>query len=329
MNASTLAELANGLLYASMAVFMVAMLVFVWYLAALAPAAVDRQPAVSRKPALVGAGADDGPEVDHPVDVAADDSPRATRLGGIGLSLTWLATGLLTMAVLLRGIAVARPPWGNMFEFACAGACAAALIYSVLAKRNRWHWMGAFVVTPVLLTLGLAVMAFYVEATELLPVLKSVWLGIHVTVAVLATGVWILGFSTGVLYLLKARRDAAAVTATSPLRRSFLDGLPTATRLERTTYGLNMAGFILYTFTLVAGAIWAQKAWGSYWNWDPKEVATFVVWSVYAAYMHARATAGWDPRRATYIAMAGFVALTLNFTVVNLFIKGAHSYSGL
>ena len=90
-----------------------------------------------------------------------------------------------------------------------------------------------------------------------------------------------------------------------------------------------MVGFILWTFTLVAGAIWAQKAWGSYWTWDPKEVWTFVVWVVYAAYMHARATAGWEPRKATWIALAGFVTIVINFTVVNLYFVGQHSYSGV
>ena len=175
---------------------------------------------------------------------------------------------------------------------------------------------GLFVIGPVLLTLGLALFAFYTEAAELVPALKSVWLVIHVIVAMLAVGV--------LTRLLGRHRlpGQARREASPPGRRTFVESLPAAATLERTAYGLNMVGFILWTFTLIAGAIWAQKAWGAYWTWDPKEVWTFVIWVVYAAYMHARATAGWEPRKATWIALAGYVCVIMNFTVVNLFFVG-------
>ena len=124
-------------------------------------------------------------------------------------------------------------------------------------------------------------------------------------------------------------RTAGERTSSHAEVLAFLDSLPSATRLERSAYGLNMVGFILWTFTLVAVAIWAQKAWGSYWTWDPKEVWTFVVWVVYAAYMHARATAGWEPRKAMWIAIAAFATVIVNFAIVNVFFVGQHSYSGL
>jgi cytochrome c-type biogenesis protein CcsB len=224
----------------------------------------------------------------------------------------------------MRGLAVMRPPWGNMFEFATAGTAAASLAYCLLVRRRHWEWLGLFVIGPVLLTLGLAMFAFYTEAAELMPALKSVWLIIHVVVAILAVAVFTIGFSLGIVYLVKRRREEHP-----PERPNFVETLPPAAALERAAYGLNMVGFILWTFTLVAGAIWAQKAWSSYWTWDPKEVWTFVIWVVYAAYMHARATAGWEPRKATWIALAGYVCVLLNFTVVNLLFTGLHSYSGL
>ncbi len=192
----------------------------------------------------------------------------------MALSVTYLGTALVVASVVLRGVAVMRPPWGNMFEFAVAGAAAVAVVYSVLARRNRWEWLGLFVVGPVLLTLGLALFAFYTEAAELVPALRSVWLVIHVTVAILAIGVMTIGFSLGIVYLAKKRREEKGMG-----KGSFLETLPSAARLERTAYGWNMVGFILWTFTLIAGAIWAQKAWSTYWSWDPKEVWTFVIWS--------------------------------------------------
>jgi cytochrome c-type biogenesis protein CcsB len=332
MPSTTLVGYSNLALYSAMAIFTVSMLLFASYLAALGPATSER-PAMGRRrdAELVGAGRAATasppratPRADAPADGRDTVSPRARRLAGIALSMSWLATFLLVASVAMRGLAVMRPPWGNMFEFATAGCAAAALAYCLLARRNRWEWLGLFVIGPILLTLGLALFAFYTEAAELMPALKSVWLVIHVVVAFLAVAVFTIGFSVGIVYLVKRRREEQP-----PTRRNFVETLPSAAALERTAYGLNMVGFILWTFTLVAGAIWAQKAWSAYWTWDPKEVWTFVIWVVYAAYMHARATAGWEPRRAMVIALAGYVCVLLNFTVVNLLFTGLHSYSGL
>jgi cytochrome c-type biogenesis protein CcsB len=333
MPSTTLVGYSNLALYSAMAVFTVAMLLFAFHLAALGPVAAPAAARTGRKRSreLVSAGSGGAtPPPAHssaPPATGVEDestSPRARKLAGIALSLSWLGSALLVASVVLRGLAVMRPPWGNMFEFATAGCAAAALAYCALARRNRWEWLGIFVIGPILLTLGLALFAFYTEAAELMPALKSVWLVIHVVVAILAVAVFTIGFSVGIVYLVKRRREEHP-----PERKNFVETLPSAASLERTAYGLNMVGFILWTFTLVAGAIWAQKAWSAYWTWDPKEIWTFVIWVVYAAYMHARATAGWEPRRAMVIALVGYVCVLLNFTVVNLFFTGLHSYSGL
>ena len=340
MPSTTLVGLSNLGLYSAMAVFTVAMLLFAFHLAALGPVSAERPSSARARKSreLVGAGGASravgrprpaadavASRADTPLAKGPDAaSPRARKLAGIALSLSWLGTFLLVASVVMRGLAVMRPPWGNMFEFATAGCAAAAIAYCALARRNRWEWLGIFVIGPILLTLGLALFAFYTEAAELLPALKSVWLIIHVIVAILAVAVFTIGFSVGIVYLVKRRREEHP-----PAKRNFVETLPSAAALERTAYGLNMVGFILWTFTLVAGAIWAQKAWSAYWTWDPKEVWTFVIWVVYAAYMHARATAGWEPRRAMVIALVGYVCVLLNFTVVNLFFTGLHSYSGL
>ena len=327
---------SNLALYSAMAVFTVAMLLFAFHLAALGPEKMDRSASASRprKPALVGTAesggslADADPAAGLPAGGGSNDDPesslRSRKMAGMAIMVSWLGTLLVVGSVVMRGLAVMRPPWGNMFEFAVAGAAAVALAFCILVRRNRWEWLGLFVIGPVLLTLGLALFAFYTEAAELVPALKSVWLVIHVSVAILAVGVLTIGFSVGIVYLVKKRREEQPSA-----RGNFMETLPSAARLERTAYGLNMVGFILWTFTLIAGAIWAQKAWSSYWTWDPKEVWTFVIWVVYAAYMHARATAGWEPRKAMMIALVGYVCVILNFTLVNLVFTGLHSYSGL
>jgi cytochrome c-type biogenesis protein CcsB len=339
MPSAELVGYSNLALYSAMAVFTVSMMLFAAYLAALGPVAAERgtkrrsrQLVAARSGAAgVSTPTDPPPPVDAPLAggpspdaLSEPPSPRAARTGNIALSLAWLGTLLLIASVAMRGLAVMRPPWGNMFEFATAGAAAASLAYCLLARRRHWEWLGLFVIGPILLILGLAMFAFYTEAAELMPALKSVWLVIHVVVAILAVAVFTIGFSIGIVYLVRRNREEH-----QPARRNFVESLPPAASLERAAYGLNMVGFILWTFTLVAGAIWAQKAWSAYWTWDPKEVWTFVIWVVYAAYMHARATAGWEPRKAMWIALAGYVCVLLNFTVVNLLFTGLHSYSGL
>src|SRR5690606_16823700 len=237
-------------------------------------------------------------------------------------ALAWLGTFFLAVSVLLRGLSVGRAPLGNMFEFAVVASLFAMLAFCIWSTRRDLRWLGLFVVTPVLLTLGIALVWWYTEAAELMPSLQSFWLVIHVTVAVLGTAIFFLGAAVAMLYLWRDKVERTGEV-------SLVSRFPAARTLERLTYGLHVIAFPLWTFTLIAGAIWARQAWASYWNWDPKEVWTFVIWVVYAAYLHARVTSGWSKQRATYIALAGFVCVLINYGVVNLFFVSQHSYSGL
>ena len=346
MTYQELATFANYALYSAMGVLTLAMLAFAGYLAGLMPARSERRDA-ARERALVGAAAA-GPGVAEtdagaesqvpeqqpersggrghrgPVDVDRDEgvSVGARKLGGIAITLTWLSTGLLGLSVLLRGFSVQRAPLGNLFEFAVTACLAALIAFAVWSTRRDLRWLGLFVVAPVLLVLGVALVSWYTEAAELMPSLQSYWLVIHVTVAVLASAVFFIGAMTGILYLWQDSVERSGAT-------SVLNRFPPSRTLERLTYGLHVVAFPLWTFTLIAGAIWARQAWASYWNWDPKEVWTFIIWVVYAAYLHARVTSGWSKQRATWIALAGFVCIIINYTVVNLFFVGQHSYSGL
>ncbi|HET7800424.1 MAG TPA: c-type cytochrome biogenesis protein CcsB [Humibacillus xanthopallidus] len=326
-----LASNANAALYASMIVYTLAMLAFTWHLAARAPQVADSKVAERaevREDVLVGAGAPGTPDRRSPYAAAPgfEESRESRQRGNIALMLTYLGTALLVASVLMRGLAVSRPPWGNMFEFATAGAAAVGVAYSVLAKRNNWQWLGVFVVGPILLVQGLALTVLYTEAGELMPALKSYWLAIHVSVAFIAVAFFTIAFAIGIVYLVRLHREEKP-----PAKPNFVESLPSSAALERTAYTLNMVAFILWTFTLIAGAIWAKQAWGAYWQWDPKEVWTFVIWTVYAAYMHSRATAGVDHRKSMLIALVGFVCVIINFTLVNLVstFVGMHNYSGV
>ncbi|XVX21024.1 c-type cytochrome biogenesis protein CcsB [Actinomycetota bacterium] len=333
MTNETLAGYSNLALYSAMGVLTLAMIAYAVFLARLVPHRERLQdqraePAEVRETARVGAGAPTrgGASASRPEADAVDlpEEPLAARkAAGIAGSLTWLGTGLLIASVALRGLSVDRAPLGNMFEFACAATAFALAAYLAWGTRRDLRWLGLFILIPIVLILGAAMTVWYAPAAELLPSLKSYWLAIHVTVATLAVGLFTLGAVLSLLYLWQEHR------ATNEITGGFMSAFPSGKALERMAYGVHIIAFPLWTFTLIAGAIWARQAWGSYWNWDPKEVWTFIIWVIYAAYLHARATSGWSRQAANWIAIAGFLAIIANYAIVNVYFVGQHSYSGL
>jgi cytochrome c-type biogenesis protein CcsB len=248
----------------------------------------------------------------------------------VAVALTVIAWLLHLAGDILRGIAAGRVPWANMYEFALTGTLLVTTVYLIvlLFAKQDLRFLGTFISGLVLVLLGVATVNFYVSVIPLPPALQSAWLIIHVFVATASVGFFALGFALSVVQLMQSRRESLAATAES-VKKSFLATLPDATSLENLAYRLNIIGFIFWTFTLIAGAIWAEKAWGRYWGWDTKEVWTFIIWVVYAGYIHARATRGWRGSRSAWLAIIGFSTVLFNFTVVNLFFKGLHAYSGL
>ena len=258
-------------------------------------------------------------------DVATDlqGKPPRSRSARVALALTVLAWVLQVAGDVLRGIAGGRVPWANMFEFALTATAIIIGIFLVVQLWQRLEFLGVFIVGLVLLSLGVATVNFYVDVTPLPPALQSVWLVVHVFVAATATGFLAVGAALSITQLLQARRTARG---RGP---RFLTRLPDAEHLEALAYRVIVVGFVFWTFTLIAGAVWADRAWGRYWGWDTKEVWTFIIWTLFAGYIHARATRGWRGSRSAWLAIIGFAAVIFNFTIVNLFFAGLHAYSGL
>lgn len=248
----------------------------------------------------------------------------------VGVALTIVAWVLHLAADITRGLAAGRVPWANMYEFALTGTLVITTVYLLVlvASKHDLRFLGTFVTGLVLVLLGVATVNFYVSVVPLPPALQSAWLVIHVFVATSSVGFLALGFALSVVQLMQSRRETLAASAKAA-KKSFLATLPDSATLENLAYRVIIIGFILWTFTLMAGAIWAEAAWGRYWGWDTKEVWTFIIWVVYAGYIHARATRGWRGSRSAWLAIIGFSAVLFNFTVVNLFFKGLHAYSGL
>ncbi|PCE13563.1 ABC transporter [Microbacterium sp. SZ1] len=251
----------------------------------------------------------------------------------IGTSLTVLALLFHLGGTLGRGIAAERVPWANMYEFALTGTLLIVAVYLVVLRLYDLRFLGAFLLGMTVLLLGGATLGFYVEVAPLMDPLKSVWLVIHVFVASLATALFALACGVSVTQLMQGRRERllAADAAGNAARKGprFLRTIPSAETLETLAYRFTIVGFMFWSFTLIAGAIWANDSWGRYWGFDVKEVWTFVIWVLYAGYIHARATRGWRGARSAWLSIVGFAAVLFNFTIVNIYFPGLHSYSGL
>lgn len=352
-----LGELSTILVWGATTAYAIAFGAFAMDLARRADVAAQRrrEPA----PALVGVGARgttdtvagvpadtqrDLPDAPEDDDAAATDPDagraaavedgaplteyRPGRALGIAMSVTTMGLVLQLAGIVLRAVAAQRVPWANMYEFTVVGTFVAVLVFRGLCVRRDVRFLGTFVVGASVVGLGLGLTAFYVPARGVEPALQSYWIAIHVTIAVIASGTFAVGVAASVLQLLRDSWENASPRL-AHRRWNVLGQLPSVRSLEGLAFRLNAVGFVLWTFTVMAGAVWAEHAWSRFWGWDPKEVWSLVVWLVYAAYLHARTTRGWSLRAIAWFSIAGFSVLIFNFTIVNLFLKGKHSYSGL
>ncbi|MDQ2836346.1 MAG: c-type cytochrome biogenesis protein CcsB [Actinomycetota bacterium] len=289
--------------------------------------------AVVREPAMAGAGglpsAPTGPYGAGTVQQRGGDAGQ--RWGRIAVTLTVLGAVFHLASVAIRGIAVDRVPWGNMYEFTLVVGLVATLAWLItLVRMPQLRYMGLLVMMPVVLLMFLAG-ALYTKASKLVPALQSYWLAIHVSSIATAEGILLTSAAITAMYLVRARYERLTAAGSAGTGR-FADWgarLPAAASLDKAAYRTVAFAFPIYTAGVIFGAIWAEAAWGRYWGWDPKETWAFIAWVIYATYLHARATAGWKGSRAAYINLLGFGAMTFNFFVVNIVISGLHSYAGL
>ena len=274
--------------------------------------------------ALAAARADARSEdvVEPPVD--RPRRPLSERFGRMAISLTVLAAALHLAMLVVRGVAAGRPPWGNMYEFTAAVCfCAVVAWLVVLYRRPVLQRLGVFVLLPVIVLMFLGGTVLYTQTAPVVPALRSYWLAIHVSAAVISSGILLFAGVASVLYLLRAAHEA------EPSRLRWTSRLPGADVLDRVAYRATALAFPIWTFAVIAGAIWAEAAWGRYWGWDPKEPTAFIAWVVYAGYLHARSTAGWRGRKAAVVNVVGLAVMVFNLFFVNLVVTGLHSYAGV
>ena len=312
--------------WTAIAIYAAAFVAYAFDLARRSEVTADAR--LARETALVGAG---GVDASGAAEVAASAEPAKPRyvMARIGTTLTGLAFVFHLAATVLRGIAAERVPWANLYEFAMIGTLLVVLVYLVVLTRIDLRFLGTFITGLIVVLMGAAAVSFYVGVVPLMDPLKSVWLVIHVFVASLGTAFFALTAALSILQLMQHRRERRIAEEIEKPGPRFLATLPGSERLEGLAFRFAIVGFILWTFTLIAGSIWAQDAWGRYWGFDVKETWTFIIWVLYAGYIHARATRGWRGSRSAWLSIIGFTAVIFNFTIVNVFFKGLHAYSGL
>ena len=305
MSSTTYAYLSNNLIYSAMAVYTIAFFAH----------AIEVSFSVRNIEVSVGAVTENS--------ATKFDFSRTQRSGRIGTAMMILGFLLLFAGVIARGLSAHRVPWGNMYEFSITGALAFSGAYLYALVKYKLRWLGLPVAIAVLLTLGTAITVLYRPSAPLVPALKSTWLAIHVSAAIASGGVFLLANCVAATYLILDRMESKGP------RKVWAEKLPSLETLDQLAYRLVAFVFPLWTFAVIAGAIWAENAWGRYWSWDPKETWAFITWVAYAAYLHARVTIGWRGRRAAWLCLFAGSTFLFNYVWVNIWGSGLHTYSGL
>jgi len=304
MTHSSWAYLSNYLIYSSMAVYTLAFLAHAYETAWAVRAPESQMP--------------EGNLLTKTLDYT-----RTEKVARIATAFMILGFVLLFAGVIARGVSAGRVPWGNMYEFSITGALAFCGAYLAALRKYDLRWLGLLVSIAVLLTLGTAITVLYRPSAPLVPALKSTWLVIHVSAAIISGGVFLLANTIAAAYLYLDSMEAKGE------RKAWAKRLPSLEVLDQLSYRLVAFVFPLWTFAVVAGAIWAEHAWGRYWGWDPKETWAFITWVAYAAYLHARVTVGWRGRKAAWLCLFAGSTFLFNYVYVNVWGTGKHTYSGL
>ncbi|GAA3365079.1 c-type cytochrome biogenesis protein CcsB [Saccharopolyspora gregorii] len=330
----TLSNYSDMAFATSVVVYIAAMLL---YFAEFAYGGRKQQPR-AREAQLVTAGGD-GADTATGERIGRIDTPAKRplpeRFGGMAVSMTVLGILVHAASLVFRGVATGRAPWGNMYEFGSAICLAAVVAWTIVLFRQlraerreaspaQLRGLGGFLLLPVVVLLFLSGTVLYAKAAPLQPALQSYWIVIHVSAAIISSGALLFAGVASVLFMLRSRHE------NNPLKLArFGARLPASQALDRMAYRATVIIFPVWTFAIVAGAIWAEAAWGRFWGWDPKETCSFIAWVVYAAYLHARATAGWRGVKAAWINIAGLAVMIFNLFFINIVVSGLHSYAGL
>lgn len=348
---SSIAQISDLAFQATMAAYLVALVCLGVEIAAKrrTPTELEAVSAARRVAAksglLVSSGSGADPATAAPAPSGADPSGGAPgapdqpagpapsswsdRFGRAAMVVTVVGLVANLINIVTRGIAAGRLPLANVYEFSSAFCFVAVLCWLVLSARTKARGLGLFVMTPVTLLAFLAGTVLWQKAGPVVASLNSYWKWIHVTTVSISGSVLLVSGAASVMYLLRHRYDRRLTEHPDDveLADSLPGKLPSLQVLDKIAYRTAIVAFPLYTFAIIAGALWAEVAWGRYWSWDPKETVAFISWVFYAGYLHARHTTGWRGVRAAWVNIVGFAAIIFNLFFINYVVSGLHSYA--
>ena len=241
--------------------------------------------------------------------------------------LAWAGLVAQTIALILRweisyDLGMGHVPLANLYESMVFFAWAIILIYLIIEWQTKSKIIGVFVVPIAFLAMAYASIAPDISnrIEPLIPALQSNWLTSHVVTCFMGYAAFTVAFGCGLIYLLKNKEKGHAEKSSD-----FLGKLPALATLDTLIYQSTTLGFVFLTIGIMTGSIWAHYAWGSYWNWDPKETWSLITWLIYAILLHSRYVRGWRGKRMAILAIVGFACVLFTYLGVN-YLPGLHSY---
>ena len=320
---TTMAELSDLTFRTAFIVYIVALILAFIYYGRVNSVIEARREALAEQKVLVGAG---GPEV---VEKPKPDEAliaNARKWAGMTQALIWVGVALHIVAFVTRGLAAGRFPLGNLYEYILFMTAVIMVVAAVVVQRKNWHTVWPWLLFPMVIAMFLNSTVFHMQAAPVVPALQSYWLPVHVSSVSIGASVGLVSGAFALLYLLRMRQPRGKEHG---VLGAIARPLPDAKTLDQIAYKTAVVTLPLFGIGIVFGAIWAEVAWGRFWGWDAKETVSMITWILYAAYLHARATAGWKSTAAAWINVFAMAMTIFNMTYVNTVIAGLHSYAGL
>ena len=333
-NLSNFSDIAVQTSFVIYALALVLSLIYYGRMQGLIEALRSRSDAVAqqREYAAVGARGGDAVLGDvPPATTAAEDADVAKKeqnvdkLGGMMQMLMWLGIALHLAAIVLRGLATGRFPFGNLYEYVLMVTAGVMVVATLAMQRKEWRTLWPWLLTPILALMFYGSTKLYAESAPVVPALQSHWLPIHVTVVSLGASIGIVSGIASLLSILRVHQPKGVETG---FFGALARPLPSAKKLDQLAYRLGVVTLPTLGLGIVLGAIWAESAWGRFWGWDPKETVSFATWILYAAYLHARATPSFR-KAAPWINVMAMALMVFNLFFINMVVSGLHSYAGL
>ena len=320
---TTMAELSDLTFRTAFIVYIVALILAFIYYGRVNSVIEARREALAEKKVLVGAG---GPEVVEKHKPDEDMIANARKWAGMTQALVWVGVALHLVAFVTRGLAAGRFPLGNLYEYILFMTAVIMVVAAVVIQRKNWHTVWPWLLFPMVIAMFLNSTVFHMQAAPVVPALQSYWLPVHVSSVSIGASVGLVSGAFALLYLLRMRQPRGEEHG---VLGAIARPLPDAKTLDQIAYKTAVVTLPLFGIGIVFGAIWAEVAWGRFWGWDAKETVSMVTWILYAAYLHARATAGWKSTAAAWINVFAMAMTIFNMTYVNTVVAGLHSYAGL